>query len=374
MANQLPSGKWRGRTRDPRTGKQVAPHVVIGGPKTYATKREAERAEDAARDALTDAAIRGATVAEFWAEWTTDPLWQRASESTNVHNRERTKGFALAYGDRPMRAIGASVVAEWLKGGRNTGTVPALRDMFNDARRPQAGMLIDVNPFASLGLKQSKGRREVQPPSQAVVARMLAVADDLTPPSYAAWLYTACWSAARPGELDALKWSDLDLGGETIRLERQWNAKLGKLTEPKHGSSRTIALTDGVRDRLATLPRESQWVFTTLRGNHYTSSTRNFHWNRVRCATGIGNTSLYLATRHFYGWYALNVLDLPPHVIALHLGHTDGGRLVRELYGHPDAAIARERTREAFRSVGTVTTLPTRASHETSHDTAVRAV
>jgi hypothetical protein len=66
---------------------------------------------------------------------------------------------------------------------------------------------------------------------------------------------------------------------------------------------------------------------------------------------------LYLATRHFYGWYALNMLELPPHVIALHLGHDDGGQLVRELYGHPDAALARERTRQAFLPVATVTTL-----------------
>ena len=53
--------------------------------------------------------------------------------------------------------------------------------------------------------------------------------------------------------------------------------------------------------------------------------------------------SLYLASRHFSGWYALNVQAPPAHVLALHLGHTDGGRLVAELYGHPDAALARER-------------------------------
>ncbi len=63
---------------------------------------------------------------------------------------------------------------------------------------------------------------------------------------------------------------------------------------------------------------------------------------------------LYLATRHFYGWYALNVLELIQHVIALHLGHEDGGRLVRELYGHPDAAMPRERTRHEYRSVAPV--------------------
>ena len=72
----------------------------------------------------------------------------------------------------------------------------------------------------------------------------------------------------------------------------------------------------------------------------------------MRAAVGIGNVSLYLATRHFYGWYALNVLGFPPHVIALHLGHDNGGELVRNLYGHPDAAIARTMTREGFAGVG----------------------
>ena len=44
-------------------------------------------------------------------------------------------------------------------------------------------------------------------------------------------------------------------------------------------------------------------------------------------------------------------------MIALQLRHTDGGRLVAELYGHPDAAIARERIRAAFRAVPAVTAL-----------------
>jgi hypothetical protein len=43
------------------------------------------------------------------------------------------------------------------------------------------------------------------------------------------------------------------------------------------------------------------------------------------------------------------VLGLPDHVIASQLGHRDGGKLVRTLYRHPDAALARERVREAFR-------------------------
>jgi hypothetical protein len=36
-------------------------------------------------------------------------------------------------------------------------------------------------------------------------------------------------------------------------------------------------------------------------------------------------------------------LELPPQVIALRLGDQDRGRQMRESYGHPGTAIARER-------------------------------
>ena len=58
MADRLPSGRWRARVRHPRTGKQVAAHTMIGGPKTYTTERMAERAEGQARDQLLDVADR----------------------------------------------------------------------------------------------------------------------------------------------------------------------------------------------------------------------------------------------------------------------------------------------------------------------------
>ena len=51
--------------------------------------------------------------------------------------------------------------------------------------------------------------------------------------------------------------------------------------------------------------------------------------------------------------------ELPDHVVAMQLSHDDGGTLVRELYGHPDAAMARERIRAAFRDAPAVTALHT---------------
>ena len=216
-------------------GKQVSPHVVIGGPTTYPTKRAAERAEDDARVALLDMAEHGMTLREWWTEWTTSPLWSRPAESTNIYNRDRTRKFAQTYGDRPIRSIDHLVVAEWLRGGQNRPSVDALRVMFNDARRPQAGMLVDRNPFEGLGLKRSKGRKEVQPPSQADVARMIALADELTPPSFAAWLLTACWSAARPGELDALQWTDLDFQPKRSASSASGTRTRGRSRHPSTG-------------------------------------------------------------------------------------------------------------------------------------------
>ena len=116
----------------------------------------------------------------------------------------------------------------------------------------------------------------------------------------------------RPGELDALRWDRIDFQAGTILIDQQWNAKIREFTPPKHGFVRTIALTDPARERLLTLPRESEFVFTTLRGTHYPPSSRSHHWNRVRCTAGLGNVDLYLATRHYFGWYAWNVLELPP--------------------------------------------------------------
>jgi integrase len=352
MPTQLPSGNWRPRIRHPRTGKQLNPQAVIGGPTSYPDEDAARAAERAALKVLRTNARAGVTVREWWEEWTTDPLWLRPAESTNVLNRERTEHFAAAYADLPVRAVDDDVVRQYRRSGKVDGTIPALRAMFNDAARPDAGRLIDRgrNPFAGLRLPRSRGRRDVQPPAEGATARLIALADELTPPSFAAYLDVAIHEGARPGELDALRWPELDFtpDAETISIEWQWNVKVRKLTRPKHGVTRVITMTPRARERLLALPRESEWVFTTLRGNHYTPSSRSHHWNRVRCAAGLGNVDLYTATRHHFAWYAWNVLGLDPADIAQHFGHQDGGELVRKLYGHFDQARARKRIREAF--------------------------
>ena len=60
----------------------------------------------------------------------------------------------------------------------------------------------------------------------------------------------------------------------------------------------------------------------------------------------------------------LNELELEPWVIAEQLRHSDGGRLVLELYGHPDRGKAIDRIRRAYTGAAVVplkgTETPTR--------------
>jgi hypothetical protein len=44
----------------------------------------------------------------------------------------------------------------------------------------------------------------------------------------------------------------------------------------------------------------------------------------------------------------VNILDLPSEDVAIALGHTDGGELVRRLYGHRDHERALDRVTAAY--------------------------
>ena len=103
------------------------------------------------------------------------------------------------------------------------------------------------------------------------------------------------------------------VGGQTIEFERLDVRERPGVHEAGDALRNVIhdmklPLVPIVAQRLAELPRESEFVFTTLRGTHYTPSSRVHHWNRVRCGAQLGDVRLYDATRHYFAWYGLNVL------------------------------------------------------------------
>lgn len=61
------------------------------------------------------------TLRDFWERWTTDPLFARPKDSTNIHNRERTRAFVECYGGRRIDQVDDEIVGEWLAGGTHNG-------------------------------------------------------------------------------------------------------------------------------------------------------------------------------------------------------------------------------------------------------------
>jgi integrase len=357
---KLPSGRWRARVW--HDGKDQAAGKILGtGETSYATKRDAKRAEADAR-AMIRPDLEDVTVRAFWERWTTDPLFARPKASTGIHNRERTKAFAERYGSLAMRHVGDRVVAEWLAGGKRNGTVPALRAMFNDAASAKGGRLVDRNPFAGLGIARTRGNRDVQPPAQDVVWDLVRAARRLSGPSFAAWLQVAAFTGMRPGELDALRWDALDFDTARILVAEQFSAATGTFTLPKNGKRRWAPMTGPAREILTAVPRESEFCFVNLRGHHWTAPARAYHWKATRSAVGYDGT-LYVATRHHAGWYMRNVLGLNSEDVAIALGHTDGGELVRRLYGHLDHERALDRVVGAYDERSNVRPLSPRPRH-----------
>lgn len=350
--SRLPNGRWRAQVWNPAKRHNVSAGSVLGGPASYRTKAEAKAAREQARARL--AAPRSAiTVAQFRDRWLADPLFARPKQSTMNHNRERTGAFAARYGALAMADVGDQVVAEWLAGGQRNGTVPALRAMWNDAASAKAGRLVQANPWAGLGIRRGRGNADRQPPSEQQVWALVEHARRLSGPYFAAWLQVAAFTGLRPAELDALRWDRVDLAAGSIHVAEQFNASTRTFTTPKNGTARPAILTPPARDALLALPRDGVYIFVNLRGDHFTTSSRAYHWRSVKAAAGW-EASLYLATRHFAGWYMVNVLELSYEDVAVQLGHTDGGLLVRRLYGHPDRDRALERVRAAYESVGNV--------------------
>jgi integrase len=350
--SKLPSGAWRAQVWDVNTGKSVSVATVLGTPgKTWDTKREAKAAREEARRKLGPKVRQQVTVRDFAARWTSDPMFQRPKESTNILNATAIRTFVDRYGTLPLTLVGDDVVGEWLAGGQHRGSVPSLRAMFNDAKSAKAGRLVQTNPFASLGLERGKGNADVDPPSPETVAEIIRAGTAQAGPFFGAWLAVACATGMRPGELDSLRWENVHFDAERIHVVDQWNRRSKSFTLPKNGKKRWAILTPAARQALLELPRHpSGFCFVNSFGNHWRDCSREPWWGRVQAAVGLPKEhTLYVCTRHYAGWYMTNRLEIDSELVAIALGHEDGGELVRRLYGHRGREQALDRVLAAYK-------------------------
>jgi integrase len=125
-------------------------------------------------------------------------------------------------------------------------------------------------------------------------------------PIAAAYLQTLLLTGARPGEVLAMRWDDLNT---------QW---LGLTIRDKVEGERVIPLTPYVSHLLLALPRRSEWVFSSLSTNdHITPPHKALA--QAGAVAGIEGLTLH-GLRRSFGSLA-EWLEVPAGVVAQIQGH-----------------------------------------------------
>jgi integrase len=193
--------------------------------------------------------------------------WLEAAEDGTIRNRSgdvykpsAIRGYRAALENRVLPDIGAHKLADirlvdlqdmvdrMVRGGLDASTIRnqmmPLRVIY---RRALSRGDVAVNPTAGLSLPAVRGRRDrIASPAEA--AQLLAAIPDDR--DRALWA-TALYAGLRRGELQALRWEDVDLGTNVIHVERSWDDTAHLVIEPKSRSGRrTVPIASVLRTAL----------------------------------------------------------------------------------------------------------------------------
>jgi integrase len=307
-------------------------------------------------------------------EWTVDRLCDWHLKTYPTRPRARTgrpphdstvagiKGAITAFRREFAHLKPAEITREqakdWL--ARYPWAVSPVRTMLNDAMDSE---LIDSDPLRGMTVKRSPGRRNIEVPT---VDELYDLVNGALPAHrsygsiYRAMLLVLAFTCMRPGEVFALRHQDIE--GDLIHV--RWNvSKVGTVKRPKNEQTRTIILPDQARAALGDERRslESEESFLSQQGKRYNADILGHYWRPVRAAF-VNNLDparraeldppktplVPYSLRHFGATYMLDVLGLSEYDVSIQMGHTDGGKLVRDTYGHRSQEAAHERIRRAF--------------------------
>lgn len=172
------------------------------------------------------------------------------------------------------------------------------------ARKPRAGKRYDflsVPEFTAIGLALEDLLSEGANPTGISILRLIML------------------TGARPGEIEGLKWDEVDLQGSCLRLT---GSKTGYSIRP---------LSRAAIDLLKTLTRtKSPYVFPASRGEGYFRGAKKI-WNKARTKANLPNRVRYHA-RHALATIALSE-GIDAVSVAAMMGHK-GPRTTLAVYAH----------------------------------------
>ena len=272
-----------GRRCDCKAGWEASVYLKREGKKvrkTFARESEAKAWRSEATTSAAAGKLKSATtltVAE--AAW----LWLEAADTGAVRDRagkvfkpSTLRSYRSALRLRVLPEFGAVRLSEIRRGDvqafvdrlLGTGcaastianTLDPLRAIYRHAVRRE---LVAVNPTVELELPAADGRRErIASPAEATA--LLAALPAMDRPLWA----TAFYGGLRRGELQALRWGDVDLGRSEIHVRRSWDEEAGAIEPKSKAGVRTVPILAVLRDHLDGLkatarPADADLVFGT---------------------------------------------------------------------------------------------------------------
>jgi integrase len=230
--------------------------------KLFDREAEAKSWRADATSALSKGAMRAPTPTTVGQAW---EAWEQGAKAGTVRNRsgDPYKPSALRRYEEQMRLRvlpelgGARLVdvrradlqqfvyrlsTAGLDASTVRGTFLPLRAIFKHA--VSVGDLA-VNPCADLQLPAVRSRRERIADPQEAEALLAALTDS----DRALWA-TAMYAGLRSGEIQALRWEDVDLAGGVIRVEHGWDAEEGEIGPKTSAGRRKVPIPAILRDYL----------------------------------------------------------------------------------------------------------------------------
>lgn len=298
-------------------------------PRQIERQQQTDKAAAAAvktAQALTMRDVWTVYVAERAQHWGTlhindhDRLTRPGGEAANRGTRGR--GVTVAGPLYPLmglalRDLTAPVIAAWAAREAQTRPTAArlawrLLKAFLGwcAEQPQYATVVpSVNPAKTKKAREALGKATAKNDSlmKEQLPAWFAAVRSIGNPAVSAYLQTLLLTGARPGEVLALRWEDLNT---------QWH---GLTIRDKVEGTRVIPLTPYVSHLLATLPRRNGFVFASNRAKDAALTEPNHPHDKACTVAGIERLTLHGLRRSFKS--LTEWLEVPAGVVAQIQGH-----------------------------------------------------
>ena len=297
--------------------------------------RELERQQQADKTAAkAAAAVQAVTVGEAWAAYVAErtPHWgdlhrkdhERLTRAGGETSKRGTRGRGVTIAGPlhpllalPLRDLTAPVIEAWAAHEAQTRPTAArlawrLLKAFLGwcAEQPEyAPVLPSVNPAKTKKAREALGKAKAKDDSllKEQLPAWFAAVHSIGNPTVAAYLQTLLLTGARPGEVLAMRWDDLNT---------QWK---GLTIRDKVEGERVIPLTPYVWHLLAALPRRNEFVFASSR-NENTPLTEPNHAHDKACKVAAIDALTLHGLRRSFGTLS-EWLEVPAGVVAQIQGH-----------------------------------------------------